>query len=259
MLTATVIATASVPTQMPRLSVMARSVHSLDNFHKMSRDTQSWEPRNGEPPHEGAEMAGEGQNDEGNENDGAGDGAEGTGKPGTAAGSNGDGNGTDDDGNGDGGSGTGAPDHKADADKWKKLSRQNETNLRAAQKKIQDFEDKALTDSQRLEKERDSYKDSAETASSQLKYMNVAIEHAPEHATLAQLRKVAKRLRGDSDDDLEADAKELWADFAPTPSSKTPPTAGKPKERLKGGGADPDSEPDEMDPAKIVASIPRAR
>lgn len=197
----------------------------------------------------------ENDSNEGTENEGT------EGKPGTAAGSNGDGTGTEGTGAASG-SGTEAPKTDTEAEKWKKLSRQNENNLRAAQKKIDEFENKALTESQRLEKERDGYKSTAESASSQLKHMNVAIEHAPEHATLAQLRKVAKRLRGDSDDDLEADAKELWADFAPAPSSEGPPksgaVAGKPKERLK-GGADPDEAVDEMNPAKIVANIPRAR
>jgi len=194
------------------------------------------------------------------ENDGTKD--EGTdSKTGTAAGSNGDGAGTEGTGAA-GGSGTDDVKVDTEAEKWKKLSRQNEKNLRDAQKKIDEFENKALTESQRLEKERDGYRSTAESASSQLKHMNVAIEHAPEHATLAQLRKVAKRLRGDSDDDLEADAKELWADFAPAPSSEGAPKSGsvvgKPKERLK-GGADPDEAVDEMNPAKIVANIPRAR
>lgn len=185
-------------------------------------------------------------------------------KTGTAAGSNGDGAGTEGTGAA-GGSGTDDAKTDTEAEKWKKLSRQNEKNLREAQKKIDDFENKALTESQRLEKERDGYRSTAESASSQLKHMNVAIEHAPAHATLAQLRKVARRLSGKTDDELEADAKELWEDFAPTGSastdatgSKTGSVAGKPKERLK-GGADPSEELDEMNPAKIVANIPRAR
>jgi len=177
------------------------------------------------------------------------------GKPGTAAGSNGDGAGSAAD-PGDGDSGTETVDYKDQAEKWKKLSRQNEKNLRDAQSKIKEFEDKTLSESQRLEKERDAFKSTAETSSTELERYNIAIESAPEHATLAQLRKVAKRIRGDSAEALEADAKELWEDYAP--AQKSPPTAGKPKERLK-GGADPDDEPDEMDPAKIVAAIPRAR
>lgn len=202
---------------------------------------------------------------EGNENNGAGnEGAEGTeGKPGSAAGSNGDGTGTEGSGAASG-SGTEAPKTESEVDKWKKLSRQNENNLRAAQKKIEEFENKSLTESQRLEKERDTFRSSAEQNASAIKRMDVAIEHAPAHATLAQLRKVARRLSGKTDEELEADAKELWEDFAPGGGTGSdagagkPGTVGKPKERLK-GGADPSEDVEEMDPRKIVANIPRAR
>lgn len=177
---------------------------------------------------------------------------------GSAAGSNGDGagDGKDDD---KGTPATGEPKVESDADKWKKLSRQNEKNLRDAQAKLKEFEDKGKSETQRLQEAHDSYKTQAEKAATELARMNMAAEHAPEHATLAQLRKVAKRLRGDTPEELEADAKELWEDYAPTAgASSTASTVGKPAVRLK-GGADPSEEPDEMDPRKIVAQIPRAR
>lgn len=176
------------------------------------------------------------------------------GKAGSAAGSSGGGDGSEPK---DGVPATDEPDWKADAERWKKLSRQNEKNLRDVQAKLKEFEDKDKTETQRLQEARDSFKTAAETAASELARMNTAAEFAPEGATLAQLRKVAKRLRGDTPEELEADAKELWEDFAP--ASKPSPTAGKPKERLKSGGADPEDEPDELDPRKIVANIPRAR
>jgi hypothetical protein len=179
------------------------------------------------------------------------------GKTGSAAGSNGDGAGTADDDKGT--PATGEPKVESDADKWKKLSRQNEKNLRDAQAKLKEFEDKGKSETQRLQEAHDSYKTQAEKNATELARMNMAAEHAPEHATLAQLRKVAKRLRGDTPEELEADAKELWEDYAPAAASgSTASTVVKPAVRLK-GGADPSVEPDEMDPRKIVANIPRAR
>lgn len=206
--------------------------------------------------------------DEGNENEGAGNENDDAGNEAanarSAAGSNSDGTGTGSKPEGTDPA-TGEPKGDDPVEKWRSLSRKNEKDLRETQRKLKEYEDKGKTETQRLEEARDSFKTAAEKASSELKYMNVAIEHAPAHATLAQLRKVAKRLRGDSDEDLETDAKELWDDFAPAPkessdsgASKPGSVAGKPKERLK-GGADPGDAPDEMNPAKIAAGIPRAR
>jgi len=149
---------------------------------------------------------------------------------------------------------TGPSELEVERDKWKRLSRQNEKNLREAQAELNKIKDKDKTESQRLIEERDSHKTAAEKSADELRRMNIATDLAPEGATLAQLRKVAKRLRGDSEEELEADAKELWEDFGPSKA----PTAGRPKERLR-GGSDPDEDPDEKDPKKLAALIPRAR
>lgn len=168
---------------------------------------------------------------------------------------NDDGSSTEDTGTESSESVTDSTDYKAEVDKWKKLSRQNEKNFREAQRKLQSKEDEGKTESQRLLDERDGFKTQAEKNAAELKRLTIAGETAPEHATLAQLRKVARRMAGEDDSALEEDAKELWADFAPATKS---PVAGKPRERLK-GGADPDEEPDEMDPKKLAQMISRAR
>jgi hypothetical protein len=150
-------------------------------------------------------------------------------------------------------------DSKSEAEKWKALSRKNEKALRDAQAKLKEFEDKNLSESERLQKERDTLKERASKAESGLSRMRIAAETAPEGATLAQLNKVAKRMRGDSDEELETDAKELWEDFGPARSTSKPP-ASKPKEKLRGGTGDPDEEDDiGLDPAKLAALVPRAR
>ncbi len=73
--------------------------------------------------------------------------------------------------------------------------------------------------------------------------LDVALEKAPEGMPIAQIRKLAKRLTGDSREDLEKDADELFADFAPTDDTATLPR--RPRERLRtSSGAPVDAEPD---------------
>lgn len=118
--------------------------------------------------------------------------------------------------------------------------------------------DRDKSETQRLQEERDSLKTELETARSGMRRREVAEEHAPEHATPAQIRAVAKRLAGSTDEELKADAEELYALIAPAPATRQQSVPGKPKERLRGGGA-PDDGPGEMDPKALAALIPRAR
>lgn len=147
-------------------------------------------------------------------------------------------------------------DYRADAEKWKRLSRKNEAELKKAREALQKHEDAKLTEQQRLEKDRDTHKSENAKLKSELTRQRIARATAPEHATFAQLDKVIKRMSGDDEGALEEDAKELWADFAPAPPKS--PVPGKPKERLRGGG-EPTDDDEEMDPAKLAARIPRAR
>lgn len=66
--------------------------------------------------------------------------------------------------------------------------------------------------------------------------------------------KFARRLTGTTREELEADADDLL-DTLPKPEPKTP-LSQKPKESLRGGGR-PDEEPEEVDPRKLAARIPR--
>jgi hypothetical protein len=129
-------------------------------------------------------------------------------------------------------------------------------DLAAAQKALSKYSDRDKSETQRLTEERDAAKAELAKATSAIKRRELAEEHAPEHATAAQIRAVAKRLSGDTDDELKADAKELYALIAPEPAK--PPVSGKPRERLRGGG-DPTDEPDEMDPKKLALRIGRPR
>jgi len=147
----------------------------------------------------------------------------------------------------------GDPGKKAiDAMKAERNSARRE--LEAARLKLKEFEDQGKSESERLQEERDSHKSRAEKAEAALKRREVAEDRAPEHATPAQIRAVAKRLAGDTDEELEKDADELFALLAPAPTGSK--TASRPKERLR-GGSEPDEDVEETDPRKLAALIPR--
>jgi hypothetical protein len=145
-------------------------------------------------------------------------------------------------------------DWKAEAEKWKKLSRQNETTAKQRADALKKYEDANKSEAQRLEEERDSHRTRAEKAEAALRRREIAEQAAPEHATVAQIKAVAKRLAGDTDDDLEKDAAELFELLAPAPT--TAKTPQKPKERLR-GGSEPDEDVEETDPRKLAALLPR--
>lgn len=134
--------------------------------------------------------------------------------------------------------------------------------LASIKAELKKFQDKDKTEAQRLEEAREEATTRAAKAEERHKALSVAMEHAPAHATLAQVRAVAKRVRGDSDDELEADAQELFELLAPAPPAKDDKperdrkVAGRPRERLRGGG-DPDDEPEESDPRKLADLIRR--
>lgn len=151
------------------------------------------------------------------------------------------------------------PDWQAEAEKWKALARKHEgaskTNAEAAKElaKIREADktEGQLAAERALEAEKRAV--AAETTSLQLE---VALDKAPEGMSVAQIRKLAKRLTGNTREDFEADAEELFADFAPVESEREADTPRRPRERLR-PGAVPPVEPEEMDPKKLAAQVPR--
>jgi hypothetical protein len=124
---------------------------------------------------------------------------------------------------------------------------------------VKGFKDKDKTEAQRLAEAAEDAKSRAGKAETNLRKLQTAMERAPEGATLAQIRAVAKRLSGDSEEELEADADELFELLAPksaTDEGKRQAPAGKPTPSLRGGG-DPETEPEEMDPRKLAGLIGR--
>lgn len=127
-----------------------------------------------------------------------------------------------------------------------------------AEKKNKDYEDRNKTESERLSEAAESARSRADKAEVSLRKMQTAFDRAPEHATPKQIRAVAKRISGDSEEEMEADADELFEMLAPAKSSEEErrKPAGKPRESLKGGG-DPEDEPEESDPRKLAELIGR--
>lgn len=110
--------------------------------------------------------------------------------------------------------------------------------------KARELEESQKTEQQKLAEALEAAKTDGKNASDELLRLRVAMRKG---LTESQ----AKRLVGSTLEELEADADELLASFG----SKTP-VPGKPRERLRAGG-DPDEEPDETDPAKLAAKLPR--
>lgn len=122
--------------------------------------------------------------------------------------------------------------------------------------KLKEFEDKDKTEAQRLQEATEEAKSRAAKAEGNARRLQTAMDRAPEGATLVQIKAVAKRLHGDTDEELEADADELFALLAPSTQDTKKTLPGKPKEALSGGG-DPGDEPEEKDPRKLADLIGR--
>lgn len=127
---------------------------------------------------------------------------------------------------------------------------------------LQKFRDANKSDLEKLTEERDRLRDSSTKATAEARALRVAMDAAPPHATLAHVRAVAKRVRGEDDTELTTDAEELFELIAPAPSDEpksSAKTPSRPKERLR-GGSDPEEDdglPD--DPRKLAALLPRTR
>lgn len=147
-----------------------------------------------------------------------------------------------------------------DAMKRERNTARKELNDLKAQ--LKQYQDKDKTETERLAEARDEAATRAAKAEESFRALSIAMDRAPAHASLKHVRMVAKRIRGESDDDLEADADELFEMLVPAPKEKDEPAprkvAGKPRERLRGGG-DPEEEPEESDPRKLADMIRRSR
>lgn len=130
-------------------------------------------------------------------------------------------------------------------------------DLKAKASKYDELEEAKKTAEQRLTERLQAI----EQENTTLKLDKMRTEIAEEKAADLGPRVVkllAKRLSGKTREELEADADDLLDDIReslPKPEPKVP-LSQKPKEALRGGGR-PDEEPEETDPRKLAAKIPR--
>lgn len=142
-------------------------------------------------------------------------------------------------------------DLEAEIAKWKEMARKHEDRAKKnaeAAEKLAEIEDAKKSEQERLQEQLDAAKAEGTQASARLERLDVALDKAPDGMSLAKVRKLADRLTGSTREELEADADELFADFAP--AEPEPDTGrGRPKERLKPGASnadDPDADPQEI-------------
>lgn len=117
-----------------------------------------------------------------------------------------------------------------------------------AEAKVREFEERDKTDSEKLTEQSERDRIAADAATREAARLRVALRKG---LTETQSR----RLIGDTEEELESDADALVADFAPT-DQESDDTKRRPRERLR-PGATPSGEPDETDPDKLAAMVPR--
>jgi hypothetical protein len=151
------------------------------------------------------------------------------------------------------GGGDTPPSPDAETEKWKALARKHEAQAKAnadAAKKLAELEEQDKTELQKLTDAKTLAEREAADARSMALRLEVAMDKAPDGMSVAQVRKLAKRLQGDTQEELEADADELFEEFT---GGATPPPGRKPAENLK-GGRDPEADPP-VDADKIAERI----
>jgi hypothetical protein len=167
-------------------------------------------------------------------------------------------------------------DWKAEAEKWQALARKNERQAKAnaeaaaklkdlepLAKKAKELEDAGKSDLERLTSEAQGHLARADKAEGELMRLKVAVRKG-----LTETQ--AKRLVGSTEDELEEDADDLLASFKPAEPAKQEETVEeaeperdpnprrRPQERLRSGAVpEADGEPDETDPRKLAAMVPR--
>lgn len=143
-------------------------------------------------------------------------------------------------------------DWQAEATKWKALARKHEKAAKEnadAARRLAEIEQSGKSEQERLAEGRQAAEERAATAEREAARLRVALRKG-----LTDVQ--ARRLVGDSEEELEADADELLATFAPAQVSDTD-LPSRPRERLR-PGARPGATPDETDPAKLAEAIPRS-
>lgn len=132
---------------------------------------------------------------------------------------------------------------RAEAAKYRREARE-------AQSRAKEFEDASKSEAEKAAERAVAAEASAALAVNEAARLRVALKKG---LTADQ----AKRLVGDDEEALEADADSLLELFGTNDDRQDLSAGGTPRERLK-PGAVPDAEPEETDPAKLAALVPRS-
>jgi chromosome segregation ATPase len=156
-----------------------------------------------------------------------------------------------------------------DVEKWKGLSRKHEDRAKSnsdAATRLEEIENAQRSDLDKANDKAAKAEERATGAEKTAMQLEVALDKAPEGMAISQIRKLAKRLHGSTRDELEADATELFADFKPDTGDgpedegrdgdEGDKPRGRPKENLRTGATGTTS-PEETDPTKLAAQVPR--
>lgn len=157
---------------------------------------------------------------------------------------------TDTDDGGDTSSNGDTPPDPAELDKWKSLARKHEEQAKKnaeAAKRLSELEASQKTEQEKLTDRLTELESTARSSTLEAARLRVALRKG-----LTETQ--AKRLVGETVEELESDADELLESFK-TPASALP---RKPTERLR-GGAEPEAGLEETDPAKLADQIRAAR
>lgn len=149
------------------------------------------------------------------------------------------------------------PDWKAEAEKWKTLSRKHETQAKSnadAAKRLKELEDADKTELQRATDTATAEKNRADAAEAKATKYEVAAEHGIQAKHMKYLHGATKEEIEESAKGILEDFPEIYAASSDTDAGTTKPT--RPKERLRPGAA-PSEELDETDPRKLAAGLPR--
>lgn len=157
----------------------------------------------------------------------------------------------------------GEVDYKAEAEKWKALARKHETSAKknaGAADRLAELED---ADKSEIQRERDK----AAAADARAKAAELRADRLEVAAAKGLSPSLAARLVGETREELEADADELLKVVKPSDgggaaegdrrgAGGTSDLRGRPREALRSGSA-PAAEPEDNDPSKLAALIPR--
>jgi hypothetical protein len=131
---------------------------------------------------------------------------------------------------------------RGDVDKQKKRGDELAT-------KVKEHEDATKSDSEKLAERTTDAETRADAATREAARLRIAIKKG-----LTETQ--AKRLVGDTEEDLEKDADDLLASFKDDDNDDGTGERRTPKPRLRTGAA-PSSEPEETDPEKLAEQVPR--